>query len=144
MTDLIATDALSPLQLAMYQRMTGDAALTGLATGGVHDFVPEDRVYPYITLGEIIETPDNRHGGFGRSIVVILHVWSRARGFAEALEIKARIVELFDHQPLAVDGQHVVSVRFEQARTLTDPKEPGDIRHVPVRFRVTTEQTEQS
>jgi hypothetical protein len=142
-SDLVAGDALEPLQRAMYERMTGDATLTGLVTG-VFDHVPEDQAYDYVTLGEIIETADNRHDGYGRSILAIVHVWSKARGYGPGQAIKNRIVELFDHQALDVDGQHVVAVRFEQARTLTDPKEPGDIRHIPIRFRIDVEQTESS
>lgn len=138
MTD-IATQPHAEVQQAIYDRLTGDATL-GALIAGVFDHVPEGTAYPYVTLGEVITTPDNRHGGFGRSVVATLHVWTQARGFAEALAIEARLVELLDHQALPLAGHHTVSVRYEFSQTLTDPAPPGDIRHIPIRFRITTEQ----
>jgi hypothetical protein len=125
----------------MYERMTDDPDLMGMVTG-VFDKIPEDELRPYVVIGEAIETPDNNHGQFGRQSVETFHIWSDHAGFSEGLRIKNSIIELFDHQPLDVEGQHVVSVRYEFSQTLRevfyDP-EPN-IRHIILRFRVTTEQ----
>lgn len=138
MTDT-ATTPLLPVQQAFYDRMTGDPTLMAMA--GVWDYVPENASHPYVVLGEAIETPRNAHGEFGRETVETLHVWSRSRGFSEALTILSRLVELFDHQPLTVDGQDMISVRYEFSQALRDPD--PEIRHIPIRFRVTTEQQQQ-
>jgi hypothetical protein len=132
-----ARSPLLPIQTAFYQRMTGDPDLMQVVSG-VFDEVPESEQKPYVVLGEAIETPRNNHGQFGRETVETLHVWSDHAGFSEALTIKNLLIELFDHQPLTVDGQHVVSVRYEFSQTLRDPN--PDLRHVVLRFRVTTEQ----
>ncbi|KIX79116.1 hypothetical protein SF23_02570 [Streptomyces sp. MBRL 10] len=134
-----APTALGPVQQAVYTRLTGDPALAALITG-VYDHVPEDVVFDYVTIGEATEIPDNRHGGFGRQTTITLHVWSRYRGHARGLQIAARVTALLDHQPLTIVGLHHVSTRFEFSQTLTDPEPPGDIRHIPMRFRITTEQ----
>ncbi|MGW2985461.1 DUF3168 domain-containing protein [Streptomyces goshikiensis] len=136
---MTAPTALGPVQLAVYTRLTDDDALMALITG-VYDYVPENVAFDYVTIGEATEVPDNRHGGFGRETTVSLHVWSRYRGHARGLRIAARVTELLDHQPLAVAGLHHVSTRFEFSQTLTDPEPPGDIRHIPMRFRIVTEQ----
>lgn len=128
------------VQTALYGVLTGDAELTGLAAGGVHDFVPEPAPYPYVHLGEAVETPWNTHGGYGRETAAMLHVWSRYRGFAEALRIAARVIALLDHQPLTVAGHGHISTEYEFMQTITDPDPSGLIRHVPIRFRVRTEQ----
>ena len=128
-----------PVQTALYGLLTGDTELTSLITG-VYDFVPEDAVYPYVVLGEAVETPDNRHSGRGWQTVQTLHVWSQYRGHAEALAIGARIFVLLDHQPLTIPGYHHVATRYEFGQTLTDPEPPGDIRHLVLRYRVVTEQ----
>ncbi len=128
-----------PVQTAVYQLLTGDSTLAALISG-VYDFVPEDVAYPYVEVGEAIETPSNRHGGFGWDTVITLHVWTKARGHAPGLRIAQRVTELLDHQPLAVAGRHHVATRYEFGQTLTDPEPPGDIRHVVLRFRVVTEQ----
>lgn len=133
------TTALLPVQRAAYARLTGDTTLMGLAAGGVHDGVPENRTFPWIDLGEAIETAWNTHSGFGREVVSTLHIWTRARGHSPGLAILARMTELLDHQPLTVTGWHHVSTAFEFCQTLTDPEPPGDIRHIPARWRTRVE-----
>ncbi|MEU2450054.1 DUF3168 domain-containing protein [Streptomyces sp. NPDC012765] len=134
-----APTALGPVQQAVYGRLTADEELMALITG-VYDHVPENVVFDYVHIGEATEIPDNRHGGFGRETVPSLHVWTRHRGHGPGLRIAARITALLDHQPLTIEGLHHVSTRFEFSQTLTDPEPPGDIRHIPMRFRITTEQ----
>lgn len=137
--DPVALQDLGPLQQALYARMVGDAELVGLlGAPRVYDNVPENVVRPYITLGEAIEFPDNTHDQFGSEVTETLHVWSDYRGFAEGLAIAARLRALFDHQPLDVDGLAVVAVRWELTQTLRDP-DPA-VRHVSVRFEISTEQ----
>ncbi len=131
------TTPVPEIQTAIYRRLTGDATLTALVTGVLDDVV-ESQAHPYVVLGEAIETPDNAHNRFGRQVVATLHVWSRFRGFSQALAIAGRLVELLDHQPMTLTGHVVVSVRHEFTQTLRDPD--PEIRHVPVRFRITTEQ----
>lgn len=134
---MTAVDVLGPLQSALYARLSGDATLATMVTG-IFDGTPEGTAYPYVDLGEAIETPRNALSEFGAESVVVLHVWSRQRGYNEGLEIANRLRQLLDHQPLTIADQHVVSVQHEQTQTLRDPD--PKIRHIPVRFRVTTEQ----
>jgi hypothetical protein len=124
---------------AVLARLKGDTGLMALITG-VYDYVPGTAVYPYIVIGEAIETPDNRHGGFGRQTVITLHVWTQHRGHYKGLTIGARVTALLDHQPLTIAGMDHISTRFEFSQTLTDPEPPGDIRHLVLRYRVITEQ----
>jgi hypothetical protein len=132
-----AASQLGTIQAAVYAVLGGDAELTGLVTG-VYDTVPEGTAMPYVVLGEATEIPDNRLDGLGRQTTQTLHVWSRYRGFAEANRIAGRLVALLDHQPLPVVGVHHVMTLFEFSQTLRDPD--PQIRHVPVRFRIYTEQ----
>jgi hypothetical protein len=117
--------------------LNSDSELRALVTG-IFDEVPEGQVHPYVVLGEAFETPDNTHDTFGREVVITLHTWSRYRGYAEVLRITDRIITLLDHQPLSITGHNVIAVRHEFAQTLRDPD--PEIRHVPIRFRVVTEQ----
>ena len=132
---------LLPVQMALYVKLTADATLMNAVTG-VHDGrAPEDATYPYIVIGEAIETSDNAHDRFGRQTVHTLHVWDQHRGFKTVLEIGAQVNALLDHQPLAIAGLHHVVTRYEFGQPLTDPEPPGDIRHLVLRYRVVTEQT---
>lgn len=128
---------LGPIQEAVYELLTGDTTLMGLVSG-IYDEVPEGAAYPWVAIGEALEQPDDRLDGFGRQTVLTLHVWSKHRGFSEATTIASRLMQLLDHQPLDIAGHHHVVTRYEFSQTLRDP-EPG-VRHIPIRFRILTEQ----
>lgn len=133
-----AKSVLGPLQKAIYDRLHGDTALTALA--GVHDHVPEDVTGNYVVIGDGVENPDNTHDGFGRDTTITLHVWTPRRGYADASAIVDRIVALLDHQEaaLTLPGHRVIAVYLARAQPLRDPD--PKYRHVPVAFRVLTEQ----
>ena len=134
-----APSPMLPVQGALISLLRGDTALTTLVDS-VYDYLPETAVYPFVVVGEAIETPDNAHDRYGRETVVTLHVWSQYRGYAQVLRIGARISQLLDHQPLPVAGMDHIATRFEFAQTLTDPEPPGDIRHLVLRYRIVTSQ----
>lgn len=129
------------VQTALYGVLSGDAQLTALISG-VWDYVPEDAAYPYVHIGEATEIPDNTHSTWGRQTTHTLHIWTQARGHAQGLTIAARVMQVLDHQPLTISGQHHISTHYEFMQALTDPEPPGDIRHVVMRFRVVTEQAD--
>ncbi|MFG2307668.1 DUF3168 domain-containing protein [Streptomyces sp. NPDC048566] len=134
----VSDSVLLPLWDAVLARLTGDEELMSLATGVV-DWVEEGRPYPYIVIGEAVETPDNSHDSHGSNTVITLHVWSKYRGYAQALTIAARLRALLEHRPLTIAGHRHVATYYVSQQTLTDPEPPGDIRHVPISFRVLTE-----
>lgn len=121
------------LQTAVYARLNGDATLMGLVSG-VYDEVPAAVGMPYLTLGETVEIPDDAHDRQGLESTLTLHIWSRYRGFAEAVEVLAACDRLLDRAPLTVDGFTDVSVAHEWHQTMRDPD--PDVRHLPVRYRV--------
>ncbi|MFJ4687054.1 DUF3168 domain-containing protein [Streptomyces sp. NPDC088789] len=127
-----------PVQGGLVSALVADVPLMALVTG-VLDYATEKHPYPYIRVGEVIETPDNAHDRHGSQTVATLHIWSQYRGFAEALTIAARVIQALDHQPLTVPGHVWRWTRFMSLQTLTDPEPPGDIRHVPMQFRIGTE-----
>lgn len=133
---MTARSPLLPVQVAVYEKLSGDATLTALA--GVYDYVPEDAGFPYVEIGETTQTPDNYLSRHGRQQVLTLHVWSKHRGYSEALQVENRLTELLDHQPLTVDGFDHVYTHFEFGQTLRDPD--PEIRHVVFRIRIATEQ----
>lgn len=134
----IRLPAAAPLQQAMYTIAAADQDLKALAPGGVLDEVPEQIAYPYVVLGEAIESPDNTHDSFGAKTDVAWHVWSDYRGMAEINTIGGRIQALFDHQRFDVPGHRLVVCRFKQLTPMRDPNPL--VRHGIVRFTVVTEQ----
>ncbi len=134
--------ALTPvldIQGEIYGLLSSDTDLLNLGVQ-VFDYVEEDSGYPRIKLGEAMETPDNHHGGFGRQTVVTLHVWTKSRGFKETIDIVNIVNKLLDHKydAFTLPNHTLISIKFEFLQTLED--EDPEIRHVVVRYRVTTEQ----
>lgn len=132
---------MADIQTAVYQLLTDQQADLGAA---VYDYVPEgdQASWPYVTIGEAIETPANAHTFIGRDTTITLHVWSRYRGFAEVNAVANRVTALLDHRPGVLDlgpGQYVTSLRFEFGQTLRD--EDPEVRHAVCRFRIRTAQT---
>ncbi|HZX38446.1 MAG TPA: DUF3168 domain-containing protein [Streptomyces sp.] len=127
------TAALWPLQQAVYTKLTGHAPLMALVSG-VYDEVPETAVHPYVSLGSITETADDAHNQRGLEASVVLHVWSKYRGFKEAAGILAQLDAALDRQPLTVAGFRDVSIAHQQHTELRDPD--PDIRHINVSYRV--------
>ena len=127
-----------PVRDAVRAALLADAPLMGMITG-VLDWVPEKQPYPYIHLGESVETPANAHDRHGAETRQTLHIWSQYRGYAQGLTIAARVLQALDHTPLVIAGHVWCWTRFSSMQTLTDPEPPGDIRHVPMDFRIGTE-----
>lgn len=127
-----------PVRDAVRAALLADAPLSALVEG-VLDHVPEGQAFPYIHLGESFESPDNAHDRFGSATVLTLHIWSQYRGYAQGLAIATRVRQALDHTPLAIEGHRWTWTRFGSLQTLTDPDPPGDIRHLPMIFRIGTE-----
>lgn len=123
---------------AVRAALLADEALASLVQG-VLDYVPEDQAFPYIALGDVVETPADAHDRFGSETLLTLHIWSKYRGYAQGLTIATRVRQALDHTPLDIDGHRWTWTRFVSLQTLTDPEPPGDIRHLPMAFRVGSE-----
>ncbi|MFJ9382028.1 DUF3168 domain-containing protein [Streptomyces sp. NPDC101455] len=127
-----------PTQAAIRDALLADVPLMDLIEG-VFDWVEEKQPYPYIVIGEAMETPANAHDRYGSEVLETLHIWDRNRGFAQSLTIAARVIQALDHTPLTIEGHVHRWTRFVSQQTLRDPEPPGDLRHVPMTFRIGTE-----
>lgn len=92
---------------------------------GVYDEVPEPAPYPHVSMGEVIEEPDDTHDNQGLSVAFVLHIWSKYRGFGEV----GCVLSHLDRQPL-----DVAAFFREHHHVVRDPN--PTIRHCPVRYRM--------
>ena len=123
------------LQEAIYTALTGDAPLMALITG-VHDHVPQDTAYPYITIGEASAIEWGAAGVDGIEVTLGLHVWTRSRGRKEAKQVMAEMHRILHGADLPVTGHNLVSLRFEFSQTLLDPD--GTTYHGIARYNAVT------
>lgn len=126
------------LQKAIHARLTGDATLMALVTG-VHDHVPQDAAYPYVTIGADAVGAFTGKTFDGATHALELHVWSRARGRREAKEIVERLRVLLDGAALTLDGHVLVDLRLVAGDV--DLERDGLTYQGIARFRAVTQAT---
>ncbi len=133
MANPTAYSPLGIIQTAFYQR------LSDVLSVPVYDYVPEGAAYPYVRVGEASQTPDNTLKGYGRETVHTVHVWTKFRGFSQASTIENEVISALDNHCLVLpEPWHHVSTVYELSQTLYDPD--PELRHVPIQFRVRTQQ----
>jgi len=130
--------AATALRAAIHDALVADGALSALLGGArVYDEVPQAAAFPYVTLGEARITDWSTGSEVGAEHQLTLHAWSRQGGHREAHEIAGALLQALDDAPLALDGHHLVNLRF----ALADIRREADGRtyHALVRFRAVTE-----
>ena len=132
--------ALGELQTAYYTRLTGDATLMGMISG-VYDWsaVPALQNYPFISIGDATEGPQNAFGRRGYLTTQMLHIWDNSNGFKLCYQILARMNTLLDQQILSLATQTHVYTLYDSSQTLNDPG-VNNIKHVPVRYKTFTQE----
>lgn len=128
------------LQIAIVQWLKADATVAGRIAGRVYDTVPDNPVFPYVTLGEGQTIPDVADAYDGAEAYVDLHVWSRGVGWPEAKEIAKALQASLVEAPLSIASERLVGLQLEQSRYLRDPD--GLTRHVAMTFRALTESSD--
>lgn len=104
--------AMSPVTAALATKLNV-AAMTALATGGVHDDIPQDTALP-LTWIEVFEPQDVRGfgtGGFPR-VDIRLHHFSAYEGTKELQQMAAKGIELLRDQALTVSGYNQAGLVF--------------------------------
>ena len=107
------------LQQAIYGALTGDSALMAMITG-VHDHVPQETAFPYVTIGEASAVDWRTVGHDGMEVTLVLHAWSRERGRREVKLILAEIHRILNDAKLTVPGHVLVWLHFEFSQTMLD------------------------
>jgi hypothetical protein len=120
------------LQVAIYN------ALNGNIGAGVYDEVPQGASAPYVVIGEGTERPWDTLTDHGSEETVVLHVWSRAKGWSQAKQIEGQINVILHDARLTLAGATMVIMQREFLERLTEPGDAGGMwRHSVMRYRAT-------
>jgi hypothetical protein len=122
------------LQQAVYARLNGDATLTNTLGAAVHDEVPDGAAFPYVSIGDVTETPRDTMGQTGRDLTITVHTWSQYAGMKQVMEIQNRIDALLDRWFPTVSGWTATEMLHEFFETFQDPD--GETRHGVARYRI--------
>tara|TARA_R100001244_G_scaffold43202_1_gene38778 strand:- start:404 stop:808 length:405 start_codon:yes stop_codon:yes gene_type:complete len=110
-----------PLQQAIFTALDGDVTLSA-AISGVFDSVEQDyEDYPYVTIGENIQTPFDTDDQPGDDNSFAVHVWSREGGRKEAKIVNGYIYDILNRNNLSVTGYETVDCIAEGSSVEIDP-----------------------
>ena len=125
------------LQKAIFEALGANAGLVALVGTRVFDHAPANAAFPYITFGRTSVYDWSTGTESGTEQLLTVHVWSKARGKTEALEIMEAIRGLLEDSDLTLADHRLVNLRLEFAEARFD--EDLSIHHGLLRFRAVTE-----
>lgn len=132
------TSAANELQKAVFARLSAEAALTALLDGAkIYDHAPANVAFPYITFGQTSLYDWSTATESGTEQLFTLHVWSKAKGKKETLDIMAVAERLLHDMALPLDGHALVNCRLEFSEARHD--DDLAVYHGLLRFRAVTE-----
>lgn len=145
----MSADVVAAAHLALITRWKGYAPLVS-AMDGEHVFsrdIPPGFVFPdpdkrkWITVGDKTRVPvPSLQSLKGWSLTVATHGWTRGYYDDDQVsEIAHLMTEAATASPLVLEGYGTVVLREELAVVMGDPD--VDVRHAPVRYRISTWET---
>jgi hypothetical protein len=131
------------LQRSLYQALANSLELVTLLGGvRVYEDPPQSAPYPFITLSQSVVRDWSTGTEDDAEHSLTLHVWSRAGGKKEMLEIVEAIRALLHDKPLALEDHYLINLRHEFSEARPDPD--GDTFHGVVRYRAVTQPAQQA
>ncbi|WOI53995.1 DUF3168 domain-containing protein [Parvularcula sp. LCG005] len=126
------------VQVALYDLLRNDAELQAVASTGVqiHDSVPDEPTYPFITVGEA-KISDYPGLDGAREHDIRLHIYSKWGGRQEVRTITDLLQARLHDAVLPLDGHRLSQCRFAFA-DIFRPVE-AETFHGVARFRLVTE-----
>ena len=132
------TAAAAELQKAIFASLSSDAALVALLGGvRIFDQAPANVAFPYITFGRTSVYDWSTGTESGAEQLFTLHVWSKAKGKKEALEIMELARGTLHDAALALEGHSLVNLRLEFAEARYDDR--NEAHRGLLRFRAVVE-----
>lgn len=127
------------VQQGVVQALRGDPALVALlGAERVYDLAPQRASYPFLSLGATIARDWSTSTESGCEQLLTLHVWSKAGGRREVLQIMDEVRRVLGAVELPPQAHRLVNlqVAYEEARLDQD----GETFHGLLRFRAVTEE----
>ena len=122
---------------AMYDKLKVNTGLLVLGAS-VYNWVPEKPTWPYIVIGDCIETPFNTFGRTGRDIKVFVYAFSKLKTDYEVHLLSGNIINTLENTTLSLGDWDHVLCNFEDNH-ISDETD-GLTRQSIMTFRVVTEQ----
>ena len=126
------------LQEAVYQHLSGDAALSAIVGSAIYDAIPSGTLPPiYVTLGSETVRDRSDKTGFGADHDFSVSVITGAQGFAQAKQAAASVNDALSDAALSLTRGRLVGLRFLKARASRDTG--NGTRRIDLIFRARVE-----
>lgn len=125
------------LQGAIVAALKADPAVSGIAAGHIYDRVPEDRVFPYVSIGATDTVEADAECLTGYEITQQIDIWSREVGYPECKRLTDAVRAALHEIDLALATNALVFLRCIQARMYRDPD--GLTSHGALTFEASVE-----
>jgi hypothetical protein len=125
------------LQKVIFAALKGDATVTGIVGNRIHDTAPANVHFPYLTFGRTSSFDWSTGTEIGTEHLFTIHVWSKAKGKTETLELMGRVEALLREASLSPEGHHLVNLMPDFAESRFD--EELSLHHGLLRYRAVTE-----
>ncbi len=124
----------SALQAAVYQKLTGDAALGALIGAHIYDAIPSGALPSlYVTLGPEVAKDQSDKTGAAAVHDFTVSVVTDAAGFSAAKDVAAAISDALVDADLALSRGVLVSLHFAKAAAIRIGT--GNLRQINMIFR---------
>lgn len=129
----MAFSAWKDVQTAINSTLTGDSTLMSKISEVTSD-VPDDRTFPFITIGEGTETRFNTFSKDGRELSIDLQIWSNKDSFLTMYEILDDVVRLLDDNTLSITNYLTVIFQYDSSRPIDVVVD--EIKQIDITFQV--------
>jgi len=127
------------LQQAIYATLAADTDLKAL-TGDpprLFDFVPRESDFPYVVIGDAIQSDWSTATEDGTEHQLTINVWSRSTGHKEVKAVAEIIRSSLNNAALAISGATLIDIRHLATDFARQPD--GQTYRASLRFRAVTE-----
>jgi hypothetical protein len=125
------------LQKAIFAALGANTALATLVGARIFDHAPANVAFPYITFGRTSVYDWSTGTENGAEQLFTLHVWSKAKGKKEVLDIMELARATLHDAALDLEGHRLVNLRLEFSEARYDDR--NEAHHGLLRFRAVTE-----
>jgi hypothetical protein len=130
---------LGELQTAMFETLSGDPNVSGLAVAVYSDpqqqpNPEDDAAFPYITFGEDSFVPWDTKTDFGAQVTCQIDIYSREHNFTKLKALTGYVYDALHHQPLTIVGADHTLTTCESANVSRSPD--GTTKRCLMSFRV--------
>ena len=121
--------------------LKNSTGVTGLATGGVYNNVPQSTTYPYVVVTSPTDRREDTFGRFGASIMVDVKAVSQYPGDKEPSQIIDQCIRTLNFQPPSTTQHTVLGVTWNNSERYSEVVNGIVTRHHVASFYVWSEQS---